>query len=66
MPSDKHNSITAKAIGLIFLLFDIASSLDVPFGTLQYVQYILRGLTRALLFDSSLLTTKGVDFVVGT
>jgi len=34
MPSDKHNSIMAKAIGLIFLLFDVASSLDVPFGTL--------------------------------
>jgi len=30
-------------MGLIILLFDVALSLDVPFGTLQYVQYILQG-----------------------
>ena len=28
MPSDKRNSITAKATGLIFSLFDIASARD--------------------------------------
>jgi len=61
MPSDKRNSITAKAMDLVFLLFDITSSLDVPFGTPQYVQYILHGLTRAS--HSSSLTTKGVDIV---
>jgi len=61
MPSDKRNLITAKAMGLIFLLFDVASSLNVPFGTPQYIQYILHALTRALL-----LTIKGVDLVVGT
>jgi len=49
-------------MGLIFVLFDVASSLDVPFGTPQYVQYILHGLTRALLCS---LTTKSIDFVVG-
>jgi len=49
MPSDKRNLITAKAMGLIFLLFDVASSLAVPFGTLQYAQYILHGLTIVLL-----------------
>jgi len=54
MPSDKCNSITAKAMGLIFSLFDDALSLDVPFGTPQYYgsmynKYILYGLTRALL-----------------
>jgi len=49
MPSDKRNSITAKAMGLIFLLFDVTSSLDVPFDTPKYVQYILYGHTRALL-----------------
>jgi len=43
-----RNSIMAKAMGLIFLLFNVTLSLDVPFGTLQYVQYILHGLTRAL------------------
>jgi len=63
MPSDKRNSITAKAMGLIFLLFNIASSLDVYFCTPQYVQYILHGLTRALLCVP--FTTKGVNFVVG-
>ena len=31
MPSGKRNSITAKAMGLIFSLFDIASSKDVAF-----------------------------------
>jgi len=49
MPSDKHNLITAKAMGLIFLLFNVTLSLDVPFGIPQYVQYILHGLTSVLL-----------------
>ena len=31
----------AKAMGLIFSLFDIASAQEVCFGMLQYVQYIL-------------------------
>jgi len=66
MPSDKRNSITAKAMGLIFLLFDVASSLNVPFGTPQYVQFILYGSwTYQFVSHSSLLTTKSVDFVVG-
>ena len=49
MPSDKRNLITAKAMGLIFSLFDIASARQVPFGISQYVQCILRGLTSVLL-----------------
>ena len=32
MPSDKHNSIMAKATGLIFSLFNVASAGQVPFG----------------------------------
>ena len=32
MPSDKCNLITAKATGLIFSLFDVASAGHVPFG----------------------------------
>jgi len=32
MPSDKCNSITAKAIGLISSLFNVTSSQDVPFA----------------------------------
>jgi len=36
-------------MGFIFLVFDVASSLDVPIGTPQCIQCILRGLTSALL-----------------
>ena len=48
MPSYKCNSITAKATGLIFSLFDIALAQEVPFCLLQYVQCILHGLTSVL------------------
>jgi len=40
MPSDKRNSIAPNAMGLSFLLFDVASSLDEPFGTLKYIHII--------------------------
>ena len=36
-PLGKRNSITAKATGLIFSLFDIALPQDVPFGIPQYI-----------------------------
>ena len=49
MPSDQHNSIMAKATGLIFSLFDIASAQEVPFDIPQYVQCILQGLTSVFL-----------------
>ena len=49
MPSDKCNSITAKATGLIFSLFDVSSAREVPLGTPQYVQCILHGLTSVSL-----------------
>ena len=56
MPSDKRNSIIAKPTGLIFSLFDVASSREVPFGMSQHVQCILHGLTSVLLcVHSSLL-----------
>ena len=38
-----------KATGLILSLFDVASAPEVPFGTPQYVQCILQGLTSVLL-----------------
>ena len=64
MPSDKHNSITAKATGLIFFtLFDVASAREMPFGIPQYVQHVLHGLTSVLLC-ASLLTAKSVELVV--
>ena len=46
MPSDQ---ITAKATGLIFSLFDIASAREVVFFIPQYAQYILQELTSVLL-----------------
>ena len=49
MPSDKCNSITAKATCLIFSLFDVASAREVLLGIPQYVQCILHGLTSVLL-----------------
>ena len=62
MPSDYHDSITANPTSLIFSLFDITSAWDVPFGILQYIQYILHGLTSVL--HLSLLTAKSVNLVV--
>ena len=49
MPSDQRNSITVKATGLIFSLFDVASAREVPFGIPLYAQHILQGLTSVLL-----------------
>ena len=49
MPSGKCNSITTKATGLIFSLFDVALARQVPFGIPQYVQCIIHGLTSVLL-----------------
>jgi len=64
MSSDKRNSI---GYGLDLLLFNVASSLDVPFGTLQYVQYILNGLTRALLCVPFNFSHNEIyQFVIGT
>ena len=45
----KRNLITAKAMGLILSLFDVALSRDMPFGILLYVQCMLHGLTFVLL-----------------
>ena len=65
MPLEKHNSIMAKATGLIFSLFSVASAGRVPFGIPQYIQCV-HGLTSVLLCvsHSSLLTVKGVDLAV--
>jgi len=38
MPSDKHNSIAAKAMGLIFALFNVTLSQDAHFCQLQQQQ----------------------------
>jgi len=47
-----------------FLLFNITSAWEMPFAIPLYIQCIL---TRALhCVHSSLLTTRSIDFVVGT
>jgi len=52
-------------MGLIFSLFNTASAQDLPFGILQYIQYILHGITSVLpCVHSSLLTAKSVNLVV--
>jgi len=48
-PSDSRNSTMAKAIGLIFSLFDVASAREVPFAIPLYIQCVLYGLSMALL-----------------
>ena len=49
MSSGKRNPITAKAMGLMFSLFDVASSRDVPFDIPQYIQCMHHGLNFVLL-----------------
>jgi len=49
MPSDLRNSTKAKATGLVFSLFDVASAREVPFAILLYIQHILHGLSTAFL-----------------
>jgi len=65
MYSDQCNSITFKATGLIFSLFDVASALEVPFGIPQYCNAFFRDLPEfSFMFHSSLLTVKSVNLVV--
>jgi len=63
MPSDLRNSTMAKAMGFIFLLFDVASAQEVPFAIPMHIQCILH--ESSFVSHLSLLTMKGVDFVVG-
>ena len=66
MPSDKRNSITAKATGLIFSLFDVASSQQVPFGIYHstYNAFFMDLPVSSFVSHSSLLTAKSVNFVI--
>ena len=62
MPPGKRNPITAKTMGLIFSLFDVASSRDVPFGIPQYVQCTHHGLSLSFFVSHFfLLTAQGAD-----
>ena len=49
MPSDKHNSITAKGMGLISSLFNVTLSRDVPFYQLLQFPCSHHGSTKAYL-----------------
>ena len=53
MPSDKHNSRTARARDLISSLINVASSRDVPFHQPQLLQCLHQGATFDLPFFSS-------------
>ena len=65
MPSGKCNLITAKAMGLIFSLFNVTSSRDVPFGIPQYVQCTHHGLTFVFFCVPFLFAeSQGVDSTV--
>jgi len=67
MPSVKCNLTiaTAKTMGLIFLLFDIALAQVVPFGIPHCVQCILHGFTSVLFCILFIFAdSKSVDLVV--
>jgi len=50
MPTNKQNSIAVKAMGLVFSLFYITSTWEVPFvGIPQYTQCIIHDFTSVLL-----------------
>ena len=49
MPSDKRNSITTKAMGLIFALLDVTLSRDVPCHQPLQLQRLHHGFTEAHL-----------------
>ena len=64
MPSDKRNSITAKATGLILSLFDITSARQVPLAYRSTYNVFFMDLpVSSFVSHSSLLTGKGVDLV---
>ena len=60
MPSDKHNSITAKAMGLIFSLFDVAL---VAYHS-TYNAFFMDLPVSSFVSHSSLLTAKCVNLAV--
>ena len=74
MPSDKHNSITTQATGLIFSLLNVASAGHTFATGLIFSLLNVASTGHAFFIDlpvsyfvshSSLLTAKGVDVVAG-
>ena len=64
MPSDKHNSITAKDTGLIFSLFNVTLALEVPFGAVCTMHSSWTYQCPPLYPIHFLLTAKSVDMVI--
>ena len=66
MPSDKRNSITAKAMSLIFSLFNVALDQEVPFGIPVHTVHSSWTYMYQCppVSHSSLLTVKSVDLAV--
>ena len=66
MPSDKHNSITARATGLTFSPFDVALTQEVPFDIPHYTYnaFFMDLPVSSFVSHSSLLTAKSVDLAV--
>ena len=63
MPSDKRNSITAMATGLIFSLFDVVSATGTfwPEYRSTYNEFFI---DLPVSSHSSLLTAKSVDLAI--
>ena len=62
LTSDKHNLITANAVGLTFALFNVTSVQQVLFGIPQYVHaYFMDLLVSFFVAYLSLLTVQSVD-----
>ena len=67
MPSGKCKSIKAKATGLIFSLFDVASAHQVPFDITYHSWYNIFFMdlpVSSFVCHSSLLAAKSVDLTV--
>ena len=65
MPPDKHNSIMAKAMGLIFSLFDVASAQEAPLAYRStYNAFFMDLPVSSFVSHSSLLTAENVDLVI--
>jgi len=65
MPSDKHNSRTARARDLISSLINVASSWDVPFPQPQQLQCLHHGATFVPLWSPILSSQPGKVTICG-
>ena len=66
MPSDKHNSITAQAMGLIFftVIYCFSGTCVFWHPAVHAMHFLMDLPVSSFVSLSSLLTTKGVDLAV--